>query len=181
MPGEEAARSTKAGTMEPVPVMRIFERLGMDLVGALPETARGNRYLLVMVYYLAKRAEAFPLQKDSAAEVAQKYVEEVGLHRSSSPTGESNSSVPLCPRSTSCLARARITQLLIALGAHGDNDDWPEVIKRLQEAREFARKNIEWAQVKQKVQYDAKRRDISHRVVSLHPYKKEGEGKEAYL
>ena len=58
-------------------MMRIFKRMGMDIVGPLLKTARGHKYLLVMVNYLTKWAEAFPLTKDSAAEVAQCYVKEV--------------------------------------------------------------------------------------------------------
>ena len=46
----------------PIPVSRIFEILGMDIMGPFPETERGNQYILVLVDYLIKWPEAFPLQ-----------------------------------------------------------------------------------------------------------------------
>ena len=41
-----------------------FSRVGLDLIGPLPTTKRGNNYIIVLVDYLTKWVEAEPLTKD---------------------------------------------------------------------------------------------------------------------
>ena len=48
---------------------RPFERWGVDLVGTLRETSRGNKYIFVATEYLTRTAEAVPLP-DKRAETA---------------------------------------------------------------------------------------------------------------
>ncbi|VDD78832.1 unnamed protein product, partial [Mesocestoides corti] len=43
------------------------ELVGLDLMGPLPQTANGYRYILVMVDYFTKWANAIPLRKADAA------------------------------------------------------------------------------------------------------------------
>ncbi len=48
-----------------------MSQVGIDIVGPLPVTARGNRYIVTLVDYFSKWPEAEPLPKKSAKEVAQ--------------------------------------------------------------------------------------------------------------
>lgn len=43
----------------------------MDLIGPLPVTSRGNKYIITLTDYFSKWAEAFPLPDKTAAGVAQ--------------------------------------------------------------------------------------------------------------
>jgi len=63
--------------MEPIPVQEAFEIMGMDIVGPLPRSNRGNVYLLVFTEYLTKWAEAFPIMKTDALSIAKVLVEEI--------------------------------------------------------------------------------------------------------
>lgn len=47
-----------------------WHQLGMDLVGPLHTTPRGNKYIMTITDYYTKWAEAEPLQDKSAASVA---------------------------------------------------------------------------------------------------------------
>ena len=40
----------------------------MDLIGPLPETPRGNKYIVILTDYFSKWAEAAPLQDKTALE-----------------------------------------------------------------------------------------------------------------
>nr|VZI47949.1 unnamed protein product [Spirometra erinaceieuropaei] len=46
-----------------------FQRLGLDIIGPLPFTTSGHRFILVMVDYFTKWAEAVPLLRQDAASV----------------------------------------------------------------------------------------------------------------
>lgn len=43
----------------------------MDLVGPLPETSQGNKYIITITDYFSKWAEAAPLHDKTAASVAR--------------------------------------------------------------------------------------------------------------
>ena len=43
----------------------------MDLIGPLPETPRGNKYIVILTDYFSKWAEAAPLQDKTALGVAK--------------------------------------------------------------------------------------------------------------
>lgn len=51
-----------------------MERVAMDIMGPLPISERGNRYLLVVMDYFTKWAEAYPLPNQEAVTVAQAFV-----------------------------------------------------------------------------------------------------------
>ena len=53
-----------------------LDRVGIDLIGPLPVTEKGNRYLLVIVDYFTRWAEAFPLPDQQAETVAKTFVHE---------------------------------------------------------------------------------------------------------
>ena len=53
-----------------------FERIAMDIVGPLPKTERGNRYLLVFVDYYTRWPEAYAIVHRDAHSIASKLVTE---------------------------------------------------------------------------------------------------------
>ncbi|MGL5224762.1 MAG: DDE-type integrase/transposase/recombinase, partial [Aeromonas sp.] len=56
----------------PLPVIEVpFERIGMDLVGPLPKSARGHEYILVVVDYATRYPEAIPLRKATSKAIAK--------------------------------------------------------------------------------------------------------------
>ena len=54
-----------------------LERLAIDVLGPLPETDQGNRYILVVMDYFSKWVEALAMPEQSAATVAHLLVTEV--------------------------------------------------------------------------------------------------------
>ncbi len=60
------------GTLHPIPVeSRLFYQMGIDLIGPLPQTPRGNRYIVTLTDYFSKWAEAAPLPSKHAAGVSK--------------------------------------------------------------------------------------------------------------
>uniref|UniRef100_A0A9J7XPR1 Gypsy retrotransposon integrase-like protein 1 n=1 Tax=Cyprinus carpio carpio TaxID=630221 RepID=A0A9J7XPR1_CYPCA len=56
----------------PLPIIEVpFERIGMDLVGPLPKSARGHEHILVIMDYATRYPEAIPLRKATAKNIAQ--------------------------------------------------------------------------------------------------------------
>ena len=51
-------------------LMMTFCQVGIDLIGPLPQTARGNRYIVTLMDYFSKWPEAEPLPDKSAKSVA---------------------------------------------------------------------------------------------------------------
>lgn len=58
-------------------VERSFERVQMDILGPLPISSSGKRYLLVIVDCFTKWVEAFPLRNIRASTIAEVFVKEV--------------------------------------------------------------------------------------------------------
>ncbi|XP_059923375.1 uncharacterized protein LOC132469424 [Gadus macrocephalus] len=62
-----APRPTVRNPLIPMPLIEVpFDRLGLDIVGPLPRTSRGHRYVLVMVDYATRYPEAVPLRAATA-------------------------------------------------------------------------------------------------------------------
>ena len=55
--------------MEISQTLRPMQRVAMDILGPLPETLRGNKYILVVGEYFTKWKEAFPLKDTEALKV----------------------------------------------------------------------------------------------------------------
>ena len=68
----------------PIPVEGAFDRVGVDIVGPLRKTDRGNRYILVFSDYLTRWPEAFPIANMDAGTVARILVDEI-ISRHGSP------------------------------------------------------------------------------------------------
>lgn len=48
----------------------LLMKVGIDLIGPLPKTARGNKYIITLVDYFSKWPEAEPIPDKSAKSVA---------------------------------------------------------------------------------------------------------------
>ena len=48
----------------------------MDIVGPMPRTVRGNRYILTVVDHITKHVEAYPLPDQEAASIARVFLNE---------------------------------------------------------------------------------------------------------
>src|SRR5205823_10317108 len=70
--------------LNPIEVGEPFERIGIDFVGPLEKTRRGNRYILVTTDYLTKWPEAKAM-KDATATNVVKFIYEVIICRHRCP------------------------------------------------------------------------------------------------
>ena len=60
----------------PLPIIsEPFSRMAMDIVGPLPRSRSGNRYVLVMCDYATRYLEAIPLKSIDAEHIAEKMIE----------------------------------------------------------------------------------------------------------
>ncbi|KAL0176818.1 hypothetical protein M9458_029148, partial [Cirrhinus mrigala] len=67
-----APRTPPPSPLIPLPIIEVpFERIGLDLVGPLPKSARGHKHILVIVDYATRYPEAVPLRKATAKAIAQ--------------------------------------------------------------------------------------------------------------
>ena len=51
-----------------------FERVTMDIVGPLPRTQRGNRYILTVVVHFTKHVEAYALPDQETVTIARVFL-----------------------------------------------------------------------------------------------------------
>ena len=56
--------------LHPIPVTKVWHRVGINLVGPLPEIKRGNKYIITLSDYFSKWPEAAPLPSKEATGVA---------------------------------------------------------------------------------------------------------------
>ena len=57
--------------LHPIPVSDVWKQIGIDLIGPLPETERGNKYIITATDYFSKWLEAAALQDKTALGVAE--------------------------------------------------------------------------------------------------------------
>ena len=62
--------------MQPIQTKRPLECIAMDILGPLPTTVRGNKYILVVGEYFTKWTEAYPIPDSEATTVAKILVNE---------------------------------------------------------------------------------------------------------
>jgi hypothetical protein len=71
--------------LQPLPVMGLFYRWGVDLAGPiLPKSAQGNTYIMVAIEHFSKHVEAVPIPSKDSAVVAHAFLTHV-LARYGSP------------------------------------------------------------------------------------------------
>ena len=69
------SRRVQKVPLVPLPVMTVpFDRVAMDIVGPLPRSRAGNRYILVFCDYGTRYPEAVPLRNIDAEHVAEELV-----------------------------------------------------------------------------------------------------------
>ena len=68
-------RRPKQVPMKPLPIVDVpFQRIAMDIVGPLPRSRQGNRYILVVCDYATRYPEAIPLKSIDAGRIAEELV-----------------------------------------------------------------------------------------------------------
>lgn len=70
-------RNKRRAPLLPIPVSAAFERMAVDILGPLPVTWKGNRYIVVFVEYLTKWPEIFPVQNTEAITIARLITDEI--------------------------------------------------------------------------------------------------------
>jgi hypothetical protein len=63
--------------LHPIRVGQPFDRVGIDLVGPLPITTHGNRYIIVATEYLTKWPEAKAIPSKNAEHIAQFFYDDI--------------------------------------------------------------------------------------------------------
>jgi len=58
-------------------VSAAYERMAVDILGPLPVTWKGNRYIVVFVEYLTKWPEIFPVKNIEAITIAPLITDEI--------------------------------------------------------------------------------------------------------
>lgn len=70
----------RAGLLHPVQIPTTpFDQIGMDLLGPLPTSSVGNRWVIVATDYLTRYAETKAIQRGTAEEVARFFIENIVL------------------------------------------------------------------------------------------------------
>jgi hypothetical protein len=72
-----AQRSTVSDPLHPIPPLGPFEKWGIDLMGPLPMTKRGHRFIVVALDYLTKFAEVCALKSSVKQEITRFLYERV--------------------------------------------------------------------------------------------------------
>ena len=67
----------KNNELHPIPIGEPWKRIRIDIVGPLPVTERGNKYIVTCIDYLTKWAEAKSLPDKSAMQVAWFIYDEI--------------------------------------------------------------------------------------------------------
>lgn len=69
-----------AGLLQPItPPRAPFDRIGMDLLGPFPLSSAGNKWIVVATDYLTRYAETRALQRATASDVAQFFIDQIVL------------------------------------------------------------------------------------------------------
>ena len=74
---QRRGKQGERGYLYPIKVEDAFDRIGIDFVGPLPKTARGNKYIIVAIDYLTKWTEAKALKEATAEKTADFIYKEI--------------------------------------------------------------------------------------------------------
>jgi len=66
--------------LQPLPIMGLFYRWGVDLAGPFPVTSRNNKYLMIAVEHYSKYAVVVPIPIKSSQVVAHAFLQHVISH-----------------------------------------------------------------------------------------------------
>jgi hypothetical protein len=65
----------RSGYLEPMPIPKAkWQIIGMDIVGRLPKTNAGNKFVLVIVDYASRWPEAVPMPDQEATTIAKAFI-----------------------------------------------------------------------------------------------------------
>lgn len=76
-PTRKKPRNKLRAPLLPIPVSAAYERMAVDILGPLPVTWKGNRYIVVFVEYLTKWPEIFPVKNIEAITTARLITDEI--------------------------------------------------------------------------------------------------------
>jgi len=71
--------SGTSGPLQPLKVNHLWDLIGIDIVGKLPTTARGNKFVIVVTEYMSRYAFAFPVKDITSATIARKILKHILL------------------------------------------------------------------------------------------------------
>jgi hypothetical protein len=74
---QRRGRPKTKNELHPIPVVSPFYRIGIDFVGPLPRTSRGNKYIIVAMDYLTKWPEAKAVKDNTAKSVVKFLYEDI--------------------------------------------------------------------------------------------------------
>src|SRR6185436_20634709 len=74
---QRTEKPNKDQTVIPIKVIGPFDQIGIDFVGPLKVSSKGNKYIIVVTDYLTKWPEARPVQNATAKEVANFLYEKI--------------------------------------------------------------------------------------------------------
>ncbi|XP_018651543.1 LOW QUALITY PROTEIN: KRAB-A domain-containing protein [Schistosoma mansoni] len=100
----KSPRQTPRAPLTPMVTTGPHQRIGIDIMGPLTTTKKGNRYILVMVDYFTKWCEAVPLPQQDALTVARAFIDHwvsrygssFSLHSDQGPAFESHLIAEIC-------------------------------------------------------------------------------------
>jgi hypothetical protein len=74
---QKRGRTKSNNQLHPIPVHSPFYQIGIDIVGPLPRTQRGKKYIVVAMDYLSKWPEAHAISEANAENVAKFIYEQI--------------------------------------------------------------------------------------------------------
>jgi hypothetical protein len=69
--------SHKQATLQPLPIQGLFYHWSCDLAGELPQTSRGNVYIMIMIEHFSKLIELVALVDKSSHNTSQAFLQHV--------------------------------------------------------------------------------------------------------
>src|SRR5258705_13476086 len=72
----KSTSTTARAPMEPIEIGAPGQIMGHDIIGPLPITGSGNKYILVVIDYFTKWVEAYPMVRQDAVNIAYIFVKE---------------------------------------------------------------------------------------------------------
>ena len=74
---QKRGRATRIEPLHPIPIGQPFHCIGIDYVGPLPVSSKGNKYIIVAIDYLTKWPEAKPVRHNDAKTTVQFVYEDI--------------------------------------------------------------------------------------------------------